>query len=404
MRMNLSAEEARDILLDLPVSLEEETVPLDDALGRVLACDLTAEIPMPPFDRSPLDGYAVCGADTAKASRENPVSLTVTDEIPAGSAPHGAVLPGTAAKILTGAPMPEGADAVIRWEDTEREGNRVRIFTEVKPGQNCIFQGEEVQRGDCLVEGGTVLTPAEIGMMAAQGKTECTVWKRPGAALVTTGSELVETGGTLTAGKIYDSNQSMLAAMLEKNGMCCVSRAQVEDDLDRIAAAIERAWEETDLVITTGGASSGDYDFAVAAAERLSAEVLFWKVKMKPGSCVLAAVRGDKRLISLSGNPGSATVCLMRVVLPYLKKLQGRTDLCPEVVTLPLKEELRKKSPTERMLRGHMEILNGQVVFAENQKQGNGMIASLRGFELLGEVPAGSPPLPAGTMIRAYRF
>ena len=125
---------------------------------------------------------------------------------------------------------------------------------------------------------------------------------------------------------------------------------------------------------------------------------------MKPVSCVLAAVRGGKCLISLSGNPGSAAVCLMRVVLPYLKKLQGRTDLCPEVVTLPLKEELRKKSPTERMLRGHMEILNGQVVFAENQKQGNGMIASLRGFELLGEVPAGSPPLPAGTMIRAYRF
>ena len=405
MLKSIGADEARDLMLaELPAALCREEVPLSAALGRVLAEDLRAEVPMPPFDRSPLDGYALRWEDTQGASEESPAVLRILEEIPAGRAPSVTVIPGTAVKILTGAPMPPGADSVIKYELTQFDHEAVRIFAPLKPCQNVIYQGEEARQGDLLLPVGTVLTPAGIGLLAAQGRERCAVFQVPTAAVLTTGSELTGPGVPLQPGKIYDSNNAMLSALLAENGIRCVRQIRLPDDLEAIAAAIETAWQQTDLVLTTGGASVGDYDFAVAAAERVGAEVLFWKVKMKPGSCILAARRGEKALISLSGNPGAAAVCLLRVVLPYLNKLRGKADWLPEVVELPLKEPLKKKSPILRMLRGRLEIAEGKAVFAENPRQGNGMISSLQGFDLLGEVPAGSPPLPEGTMIRAYRF
>ncbi len=404
MKKTVTADEARDILLSLSVQRETETLSLRAARGRVLAENVTASVPMPPFDRSPFDGYAVRWEDTANAAQSLPAVLRIVEELPAGTAPTETVGAGMAAKILTGAPIPAGADSVIKFEETERDGGTVRIFAPLKPCQNVIYRGEELEQGAVLLEQGALLAAPELGMLAAQGRERCAVYKRPTAALFTTGSELTPPGVPLEPGKIYDSNNAMLAAMLEEAGFDCLDLGAVEDDAERIAARLEQALEQADIVITTGGASVGDYDFAHAAVERVGAEVLFRKISMKPGSCVVAAVKGNKHILSLSGNPGAAAVCLLRVAMPYLKRQCGRCDVLPEEIVLPLKEAVRKASPVTRLLRGRLEITDGRAVFAENPRQGNGMIASLRGFELLGEIPAGSPPLEAGTLIKAYRF
>lgn len=404
MLESIMADEARDLLLSLPVRQQRERVALSQALGRVLAEDVCTAIPMPPFDRSPFDGYALRWQDTVSASREQPAELRITEEIPAGCAPTRTVEAGWAAKILTGAPIPPGASGVVKFEDTEADGERVRVFAPVQPDQNVICKGEERQPGERLLSAGTLLTPAELGLLASQGLSACTVYCRPTVALLTTGSELAPAGTPLALGQIYDSNLTMLGALLEKVGFSCRLLGAVRDDGELIAAKLRQGLEQADLVITTGGASVGDYDYARTAARLAGAEPLFWKVRMKPGACVLAAQREEKYVISLSGNPGAAAVCLLRVVLPFLKKCCGRRDVLPQEIRLPLQEGVKKASPVTRLLRGRLVIEEGQARLAENYHQGNGMISSLCGFELLGEIPAGSPPLPAGTMIRAYRF
>lgn len=404
MRTAVKADEARDLLLALPVSLETEDLPLLEAQGRVLAQDLVAQVTMPPFDRSPYDGYALRSEDIAAAAAEAPVRLAVTEEIPAGTVPSRRVVPGTAAKISTGAMLPNGADCVVRFEDTAFGPGWVELTGPLPAGANVIRAGEEAGEGELLLERGTLLTAAELGLLASQGRGICTVFRRPAAAVLTTGSELQILGEPLTPGKIYNSNLYTLAALLRSQGLEVKSMGAVTDDPAQIARSLEQALEQADVVVTTGGASVGEHDYAVAAARQAGAEILFWKTRIKPGSCIVAARRGEKLILSLSGNPGAALVGLYRVALPYLRKLCGRKDLYLEEIRLALRRPLKKSSPHTRLLRGHLEIEDGQAYFVENQGQSNGMLTASRNFELLGEIEADSPPLPAGTMIRAYRI
>ena len=403
MNRPLQADEARDLLLALPVSYQIEELPLQEAQGRVLAQELTVQVDMPPFDKSPYDGYALRSEDAAAATKENPVRLSITEEIPAGAVPSHAVITGTAAKILTGAMLPAGADCVVRYEDTSFTAGWVELREPLPAGANVIRAGEEARRGEPLLERGTLLTGAELGILASQGRAVCTVYRKPAAALLTTGSELQTPGEPLQSGKIYNTNLYTIGACLRRFGLDCRCMGSVEDDAGRIAQRIEEALEQADIVVTTGGASVGDYDYAVAAVREIGAELLFWRTRIKPGSCILAARRGEKLILSLSGNPGAALLGLVRVALPYLRKLCGRKDLYLEEMRLALREPVKKASPSTRLLRGHLEVEDGRAYFVENRGQGNGMLTSFQNFELLGEIEAGSPPLPAGAMIRAYR-
>lgn len=404
MKIKLWADEARDLLLTLPMKLQTETIPLAAACSRVLASDITTQLAMPPFDRSPYDGYALRSQDASGASEENPVVLHITEEIPAGHVPAVLVTKGTAAKILTGAPMPTGADCVVPFEVTEFDEKMVRLFRPVPAGSNVIPAGEELPKGRNLLEKGTLLTPPMLGMLASQGYDTCEVFERPGAALITTGSELQAPDEPLVPGKIYNSNGFALQGYLTAFGFRCEGFLAVPDNVEAISGAIQDALQTADVVVTTGGASVGDYDFATAAAQRLGADILFWKTRIKPGSCILAAQKDEKLILCLSGNPGAAVTGLLRVALPYLRKRCGRKDLFPEEIVLPLKYPLKKESKVPRLLRGRLEIQNGQAWFVETNGQGNGMLSAFCGMDLLGEVPANSPPLPAGTPIRAYRL
>jgi molybdopterin molybdotransferase len=404
MQRQIEADAARDLLLKLPVTLETERVALCDAVGRVLAEPLVAELAVPPFDKSPYDGYALRGEDTVGASPENPVTLTLTEELPAGTAPTISVTPGTAAKILTGAPIPPGANVTVKYEQTTFTATTVTLTAPLKPDTDIVRTGEDVACGDCLAEAGTVIEPAVAAMLAGQGRAEAIVYRRPRVSLIATGSELIAPGAPLEPAKIYDTNSALLGGYLTRLGMQVRDCGILPDDPTAIAAELEQALLTSELVITTGGASVGDYDWAVRTAEQIGAEVLFWKTAMKPGGSIMAAVKDGKLILGLSGNPGAAVIGLQRVAMPYLKKLCGRNNVLPERFEVFLERDFKKKSPALRMVRGHIKLEDGRAVFCAHDGQGNGAVRSLVGCDVFGEIPAGSPPLPAGSKIWAYRL
>ncbi|NLL39348.1 MAG: molybdopterin molybdotransferase MoeA [Clostridiales bacterium] len=402
MQNNISADRARDMLLELPVLLKTEKVKLEASHGRILASDVYAEIPVPPFDRSPYDGYAFRGEDTVSATKEKPAILEITEEIPAGEMPEVEITPGKAAKILTGAPMPKGANATVKYEITEYTDKWVKIFEPVSPDTDIVYAGEDIKKGELIASGGTVIDPPLAGLLACQGVCDIQVYKKPTAIIINTGSELVEAGNPLPPAKIYNSNVYTLMGYLRNMGMLAHNGGTVDDDPELIASAITQALEKSDVVITTGGSSVGDYDWSLKAFGLTGARVLFWKVAVKPGGAMLAAVKDNKLILGLSGNPGAAVLGLFRVAMPYLRKLCGRTDILPETVELFLEKSFNKASKPARLIRGRLVIKDGKAFFSENEQQGNGSVSSLSGCDLIAELPAGSPPQPAGAVVKAY--
>ena len=404
MELKISADGAQEMLFLLPVSLKTETVSVLEACGRVLARDITAEIPVPPFDRSPYDGYAFRGQDTENATRETPAVLKITEEIPAGHAPAFEIKSGQAAKILTGAPIPAGANATIKYEDTGFSDTEVRIFERVPPDTDIVYAGEDVKRGDLVAARGSLVTPPVMGAAASQGKGAVEVIKRPVISIINTGSELCEGGEPLRAAAIYNSNVYTLSGYLSQMGADAINCGTAPDEPEAIAARIKTELETSDMVITTGGASVGDYDWAVTASEMVGAEILFWKVSMKPGGSLVAAVKDGKVILSLSGSPGAAILGLLRIASPYIKKLCGRADCFPRTFEARLTKPAKKSPGQIRLLRGKIELSDTQVYFTENDKRGNASVSSFIGGDAIAEIPENTPALPAGTTVRVYMY
>ncbi|NLA86422.1 MAG: molybdopterin molybdotransferase MoeA, partial [Clostridiales bacterium] len=384
MLTNIDIEQAVDMLCALNVSYKTETIKLADAQGRIFAADIRAVIPSPPFDRSPYDGYAFRGEDTAGATRKKPAILKITEEIPAGKPGEIDIMPGYAAKILTGAPIPNGANATIKYEITEFSPTEVRIFEPVAPNTDVVYAGDDIREGSCIAEKGTVITAPHLGLLAGQGISQVSVYKKPVIKILNTGSELLEVGTPLRPAMIYNSNVYTLSGYLRDAGAEPVNAGVVEADPNVIAERINAALLSSDMVVTTGGASVGDYDWAVTSASMMGADILFWKTNMKPGGSLMAAVKDGKLILGLSGNPGAAVLGLLRIALPYIRKLCGRTDMFLTPIDVILKEPLKKPSPKRRLLRGRLEYIDGKAYFTENEGQGNGAVYSLLGCDLLG--------------------
>ena len=405
MLKNVEADVARGMLYDLPAVCESETVMVADALGRVVAEDVFAKIPVPPFDRSPFDGYAFRGEDTVGATRDDPVRLKITEVIPAGVVPKFDIKPGHAAKIMTGAPIPRGANATIKFELTEELDGEVRIFEQIPPDTDIVYAGSDIKPGTRIAEGGAIVTPPVISSLANQGFTYVRVCKKPVITVISTGTELAEAGTELRPATIYNSNVHTISAYLAGVGALPRDGGVAPDLPEVIADKIGAALEESDMVITTGGASVGDYDWAVTSAERLGADVLFWKAAMKPGGAIVAAVRDGKVIVSLSGNPAAAVIGLLTVAMPYIKKLCGRRECFFPEVDVKLKEPFLKAGGDKlRILRGRLEIIDAEAYFtAENLGQESEKISTLTGCDLLGILPRGQGPLGRGAIIKAYR-
>lgn len=389
--------QARDLLLKHIQPVEAELLPLTQATGRLLASPQWASSDMPPFDRSPYDGYAFQSGNT---KGKLPVTLQVLEEVPAGAVPTQKVVSGTAVKVFTGAPIPPGADAVTKFEETRFSPNTVTLLRRYEAGENMIRRGEDLRAGDQLASPGQRLDPGLAGALWAQGAREVAVYRRPRVGLITTGSELQEPGTPGRMGQIPNSNRPAFEAALKLAGAEPVYYGAPGDDCDAIASALSVAWQETDLVITTGGVSVGDYDLTPAALEQAGGTIAVQNLLMKPGGKCCFGWQGKKLACCLSGNPASAMTCFYAVVLPLLRKLSGQPEGRLPELTVPLGADYPKASHQTRLLRGRLTIVNDGLVFMPAPSQGNGALHSLADANALGEIPAGSPPMKAGTLIQ----
>ena len=328
-RCMLSLEEAIERSLAAAPELGSKTIPLADAEGRFATSDTKARVSLPGFDNSAMDGYAVRSCDLKGASANSPVGLDCIGVIPAGTFPSDSLNNGTCMKIYTGSPIPNGADAVIMQEDcqtTPDACNTVHCNDSVKPWENIRLEGEDIREGDAVISNGSRITAGTIGLLAASGHDRIEVGRRPRVGLLATGSELTEPPGCLKPGEIYESNRAMLTSLAAKVNAEPTPYPIVPDSLDNTVAALERAFAENDVVMTSGGVSVGDHDHVKPAIEQLGGSVDFWKIAVKPGKPFVLGQVGSKPLFGLPGNPVSALVTYLLIVRPALLNMQGARE------------------------------------------------------------------------------
>jgi len=373
----LSVEEALEKVLSLFKPLEPEEVDLLDSLGRVLAEDVFADMDIPPLDNSAMDGYAVRAEDTKGASPQNPCPLRIIHEVPAGYISEKAVEPGTAIRIMTGAPIPPGADAVVRFEDTRREGDIIYILKEVKPGAEIRRAGEDVKKGELKLRKGTVIRPAEVGMLAALGKKRVKVIRRPRVAILATGDELVDPEEIPGPGKIRNTNTYSNAAQVLKYGGIPIILGIARDKREELAAKLREGLEKgADLILTSGGVSVGDFDLVkeVLATE---GQITFWQVRMKPGKPLAFGVLGGVPLLGLPGNPVSVMVAFELFARPAILKMLGRTCLQKPTVEAILLDEIPAKDERRHFLRVTVEKRGDEWYARLTGEQGSGILTSM---------------------------
>lgn len=393
---------ARDLLLDTVSPIGIEQVGLTECTDRILAHDLVASENVPSFDRSPYDGYALCAADTVGASEENPVIFQIIEEIPAGAVPSSRITEKTAAKILTGAPVPEGADAVVMFEKTEFTDKTVKIFAPLKAGENIVCTGEDVKKGQILARKGDKIDPGTAGTMASQGIVAPMVYQIPKVGILCTGSELVEVSEIPESGKIRNSNRHTFEAVLRSMGCEPVYLGMAGDSAEEIAERFKKGLETCDAVISTGGVSVGDYDLTPEAMEAAGVTMLIQGVNMKPGMACAYGVYHGKLVCGLSGNPASSLMNFYAVAMPALKKLMGHREPLPEEISMTLLNGFRKKSHADRFLRGKLVLKTGVAGLEIPKDQGNIVLSSTIGCNAMALVPAGSGPLAEGTVLKGF--
>jgi molybdopterin molybdotransferase len=390
----ISAERAIDVISSACNSPETEILSLYDAYGRVLAEDITAASDIPPFDRSPYDGYALISADTANA----PVTLKVLEEVSAGNVPSVTVISGTAVKILTGAPVPEGADAVVKYEDTDFTAESVTMLKAVLPG-DIVPKGEDVRAGTVIARRGDEITPSVAGNMAAQGIERLSVYKRPRIGIISTGNELINSG----KGAIHDTNRVTLEAAIKRIGANPVFLGTAGDKYSEIERLID--FKRTDMIISTGGMGKSDHDFTLSAFENCGARLKIRNLDFRPGGAFayLELERHGTAIpcVCLAGNPAAAMVTFFAMAQPCIRKLCGSADWRNERVKAALTEGYGKSSPAARLIVGAINISSGKVMF-QCSERGKGSVSSFDGANALAIVPKGSPELDAGTEVDAY--
>ena len=404
MMTMVSIEEGRQLIIDAVAPVETEQIPLGIAYGRVLAMDVIAEDDVPSFDRSPFDGYAFRAADTQNATKDMPVTLKVIDYIPAGDISHAPVTEGTAVRLMTGAPVPEGADCVCKYEETEFTDTEVKIFLPGESGANIILRGEDVVKGTVLAEAGTVIDAGLMGTLAGQNIANPLVYKQITAGIIATGSELVPVGTEPGPGMIIDTNEYTLTGAMERMGFL-VRRYGIADDTEEaIADVLEKALSECELVLITGGASVGDFDVTPAAMERIGIQLLFRGVKVKPGGACEYGIRDGRLICGLSGHPSSSLTNLLLVGMAGIRKMSGIRDFLPKEIDLELDNDFSKSTKGTRAIRGTLIIENGVAKIRVPKGQGNIMISSTIGSDLVAVIPGGSGPLQKGAKIKGYQI
>ena len=398
----LSTEEALNMVLGSAERLEPVRMPLDDAAGLVLAEDIVARGNVPPFANSAMDGFAVLASDIQHASEAMPVRLHILEDVPAGSVATQAVRPGTAIRIMTGAPLPEGADTVVHVEVTRTEGSDVLILLALRTGVNVRHAGEDMTDGTVVLRAASVLRPGEVGVCAAAGHAAVSAYPRVRVAILTTGSELVGAGDELTPGHIRDANAHSLRAQVAAIGALPTVFARVPDTRDAVRSSLEQALAENDVVLTNGGVSVGDYDFVKDVLQDMGAQLVFWRVKQKPGKPLAFWTLGAKRIVGLPGNPVSCMVCVEEYVRPMIRRMMGFTLVHRPVRTALLDERYAKGSDTGRthFVRVRLREEDGILHAALTGPQGSGILTSMARAEAIAIIPEDVAILSAGAAVQ----
>jgi len=386
-------EEARKIILDCVVPLGVEKVEMLDAVGRVLAEDILAPWDMPLWDNTAMDGYAVHSKDCGEAA-----SLKLSGFLPAGGFMSHPMQAGTAVKILTGAPIPAGADAVVPFEQAEERDETVFLKGKVKPGDHIRFKGEDVKEGETILPAGTVLRPSEISMLASFGRLFIPVHRRVRVAILSTGDELVDPGEALAPGKIINSNSLALAAAVRETGCIPIMLGIARDTKDSLREKLAEGLT-ADVLITSAGVSAGDRDYVRDVLDELMVKQVFWKVDIKPGRPTAFARRDGKPVFSLPGNPVSSLITFEEFVRPALLKMMGFRKVLRPLVTATLREGIKKKPGRVNFLRVAVEEKDGHYFAWSPGKQDTGYLRTLLLADGIAVIPAEKGDLAAGEQV-----
>ena len=371
----IQVQEALDKILSQIQFKGVEKIPLDQALGRVLAEDVVSRVNNPPLDNSAMDGYALIAQDIQSATPENPVKLEVVEEIAAGYTAKGTLKPGQAMRIMTGAPIPPGADAVLMQEDTQKDGNSILCMDRADVEENIRRAGEDVKIGEGVLKKGTTLSPAHIGMMAVVGRSQIAVSQRPTVSILSTGDEILELDETPQGPQIFNSNGHMLAAQIKSAGGIPLYLGIAKDTEKDLMEKFEWALK-ADIVVSSGGVSVGDYDLVKSSLQKMGQDMLFWKVAMKPGKPLAFGRIGKIPIFGLPGNPVSSFVSFEQFVRPSLRKVLGCSDLSHKTVQAKLTRTIHKKPGRLHFLSSIVSWADGEYTVTPAGEQGSGILKS----------------------------
>ena len=372
----IQVQEALDKILCQIQFKGVERVPLGQALGRVLTEDVVSRINNPPLDNSAMDGYAVIAEDIQSATPENPVKLEMIEEIAAGYTAKGTLKPGQTMRIMTGAPIPPGADAVLMQEDTQKDdGNAILCLDKADVAENIRRAGEDVKIGEGVIKKGTTLSPAHIGMLAVIGRSQIAVSQRPTVSILSTGDEILELDETPQGPQIFNSNGHMLAAQIKSAGGIPVYLGIAKDTEKDLMEKFEWALK-ADIVVSSGGVSVGDYDLVKSSLQKMGQDMLFWKVAMKPGKPLAFGRIGKTPIFGLPGNPVSSFVSFEQFVRPSLRKVLGCSDLSHKTVQAKLTRTINKKPGRLHFLSSIVSWTDGEYTVTPAGEQGSGILKS----------------------------
>lgn len=393
-RKPIKVDEAIKRVMAYQKSGSIEFLPIEESFGRFLGDDLIATHDVPFFNRSPYDGFAIIAADTEHASSTNPVQLEVVGEIGAGSVFPYMLQPGQAVRIMTGAAIPQGADAVIMLElvcEFETDGKPfIQVRRKVKSGDNISLIGEDKKKGTVLAPKGTYINPGVVALLATFGYKQVPVSTKPAIGIIATGSELLKVDEPLQPGKIRNSNTYMVAAQIERAGGKPVNFGQFNDDFDTCFRQVADALNKVDFLITTGGVSVGDYDYLPAIYQKLGAEVLFNKVGMRPGSVTTVAVKDGKLLFGLSGNPSACYVGFELFTRPMIRAYLHCVNPIVKKTIATLGSDFPKPNPFDRFVRGRLSFENGKIIAYPIGLDKSNVVSSLAEANVLINLPGGT--------------
>lgn len=387
-------DEAQRLVLSTVRPLPIIQIPLSKAYGCYLAQEVKADHDIPSFDHSSVDGYALRAEDVKFASRLNPVKLHTIEEIPAGHIPQQEIIRDTASRIMTGAPVPKGANAVVKVEETkldEEAGQGVLIYQPVSVGESIARQAGDIENGKILLTQGTFLGAIEVGLLAIFGVSVVSVYAKPKVGILSTGTELLDADQSILPGKHRDSNGVMLAGLVSQVGGDSDFWGIVKDHPEELEKRMIEALQQSDILVTSGGVSMGDYDFLGMAFEKIGAKIVFWKTLIRPGMPVLFGTWQDKPIFALAGNPASAYINAWLFLLPAIRSMCGSKDPLPKRISVINDEAIEgKEMPHTRFLRGLTYISeSGELRVKISRKQSSNVLSSFLESNCLVRVPGG---------------